>query len=137
MDEQLVQFVRSRALARCEYCRIAIALDEAPAQIDHIIPRKHGGGDEASNLALSCFSCNVHKGPNLSGLDPQSLKLTRLFNPRKDRWSRHFNERDGVILAHTAIGRTTIVVLKMNVDNRVALRWQLAQQAIYNHKTDP
>jgi 5-methylcytosine-specific restriction endonuclease McrA len=46
--------------------------DELPSQVEHIIPRKHHGGDDMGNLALACFACNNHKGPNLSGVDAQT-----------------------------------------------------------------
>ena len=29
-----------------------------------------GSLDEVDNLALACHRCNLHKGPNLSGIDP-------------------------------------------------------------------
>ncbi len=51
--------------------------------------RQHGGEDELDNLALSCHLCNSKKGPNLSGLDPDTGALTRLFHPRTDRWTDH------------------------------------------------
>src|SRR5271165_4288477 len=40
--------------------------------------------DDNDNLALACYHCNAHKGPNLSALDPESGALVRLFNPRLD-----------------------------------------------------
>ena len=58
--------------------------------IDHIIARQHGGQSERSNLALACLNCNAHKGPNISGLDPKTGRLTRLFHPRRHKWNRHF-----------------------------------------------
>jgi hypothetical protein len=71
------------------------------------VPRQHEGGDAAENLALACHHCNLHKGPNLSGLDPQTGELTRLFHPRRDRWPEHFSEHDGEVTGLTAIGRAT------------------------------
>lgn len=38
---------------RCFYCNA-----ERPLTADHIIPRAHGGGDEASNLVPACRTCN-------------------------------------------------------------------------------
>ena len=62
--------------------------DEIGFEIDHIIPRKHGGRTVTGNLALSCFWCNSFKGSDVAGLD--SRKLTPLFNPRRHLWTRHF-----------------------------------------------
>jgi len=58
--------------------------------IEHVIAKKHGGPSSLSNLALSCDHCNLHKGSDLTGIDPVTRKLTRLFNPRKDNWKTHF-----------------------------------------------
>jgi hypothetical protein len=64
----------------------------------------------------------LHKGPNLTGLDPDTGELTRLFNPRLDQWVEHF-VRDGVaIIPRTAIGRTTVWVLQLNADEMQRLR---------------
>ena len=52
--------------------------------VEHIIARRHGGGDNSENLAFACYHCNLHKGPNLSGIDQESGALVRLFNPRED-----------------------------------------------------
>src|SRR5260370_30665714 len=90
--------------------------------IEHIVARQHGGGDDSGNLALACYHCNAHKGPNLSGLDPESAALVRLFHPRQDQWDEHF-ERNGVlIVGRTAVGRTTVGLLKMNAADRRRLR---------------
>jgi hypothetical protein len=58
-----------------------------PFEIDHLIARKHGGKTIAGNLAVSCIYCNAHKGPNISGIDPKTGKLTRLYHPRRHKWS--------------------------------------------------
>lgn len=86
------------------------------------MPRKHGGGDGLSNLALACIDCNLSKGPNLTGIDPQSGAITPLFNPRRQEWSDHFAWLGRHIVGLTAAGRTTVVVLRLNSDDRVALR---------------
>jgi len=72
-------------------------------QIEHIVARSHGGSDEAENLALACRHCNLHKGPNLSGIDPESSEITRLFHPRRDEWHDHFDTRDGFVHGLTDI----------------------------------
>jgi len=122
MDDETVLSVRHRARERCEYCRLPERYYTDRFQIEHIVARSHGGGDEPDNLALACRHCNLHKGPNLSGLDPASSKLTRLFNPRTDAWDEHFTIERGIVRSLTAIGRTTAYVLNMNTDRRIALR---------------
>lgn len=85
------EFIRQRAAARCEYCRLPdIALEPEDFHVEHIIARKHGGPDETDNLAWACVFCNLYKGPNLASFDPDSGELTRLFHPRRDRWEEHF-----------------------------------------------
>jgi hypothetical protein len=40
---------------------------------EHIVVSQDGGRDDSEHLALACYHCNAHKGPNLSGLDPESV----------------------------------------------------------------
>jgi hypothetical protein len=127
MDARLRQFVRQRAKNYCEYCGLSQDSEPLPFHIEHIIPRQHRGKDSAENLALACHHCNLHKGTNLSGLDPKTEKLTRLFHPRLDDWGEHFKNRDGEIIGLSAIGRTTVNLLRMNEDGRLQLR-ESAQQ---------
>jgi 5-methylcytosine-specific restriction endonuclease McrA len=116
-------FVRQRAGNRCEYCQLH--QDDSPLaalHIEHIVPKAHGGSDHIDNLALACIDCNLFKGTNLTGIDPQSGKVTRLFHPRQDRWDGHF-DWDGIYLTgKTALGRTTIRVLHINSEDQLALR---------------
>jgi HNH endonuclease len=90
MDASLKETLRRRAGFRCEYCHLPEAIAELPFQFDHIVAAQHGGMPTEDNLAWACARCNRHKGPNLSGIDPESGKLTRLFNPRIDVWAEHF-----------------------------------------------
>jgi hypothetical protein len=114
--------VRVRADDRCEYCRIHQRHYVLTFHIEHIVARQHGGSDDTANLALACHFCNRQKGPNLAGLDPETGRLTRLFHPRRDRWSTHFQSATGHILGRTPVGRTTVHVLQMNHPERVRLR---------------
>ncbi|MEX2171039.1 MAG: HNH endonuclease [Pirellulales bacterium] len=83
MDRQTRQFVRERAGNRCEYCHLPQPLSPvAQLQIEHIVPRKHGGGDEDQNLAMACVDCNLAKSSNLAGIDPTAGQTVLLFNPR-------------------------------------------------------
>jgi len=122
MDDRLRQLVRRRAKNRCEYCQMRQDQEPLSFHIEHIIPRRHGGKDLSNNLALACHHCNLHKGTNLSGIDPRNRKITRLYHPRLDDWEDHFTKRDGEIAGRTAIGRTTVSALRMNEAGRVQLR---------------
>jgi HNH endonuclease len=126
MDAELRLFVRQRAENCCEYCRIR--QEDSPFvlfHIEHIIPKKHGGNDDRSNLALACYHCNSHKGSNLTGLDPESGNITPLFHPRQEKWEEHFELQEGMLIGRTPIGRVTVRVLSMNAAERVQLRKRL------------
>jgi len=122
MDARLRQSVRQRAAGRGEYCGLRQEQEPLAFHVEHITPRQHEGKDTEENLALAWHHCNLHKGPNLSGLDPQTGELTRLFNPRRDDWKDHFTQQGGEITGLSAIGRTTVSLLKMNEHGRSQLR---------------
>ncbi len=122
MDAALSQRVRERAGHRCEYCRLAQDHSALRFHIEHVVARQHGGTDDASNLALACPECNLRKGTNLTGVDPDTGKVTRLFNPRKDRWAGHFKRSGARMAGRTASGRTTVWLLEFNTGDR--LRWR-------------
>lgn len=91
MDVSLRVFVVERSAGRCEYCQIPQRFFTELFQIEHIVARQHRGMTIESNLAIACSRCNLHKGPNLAGIDPLSEVLVRLFNPRIDIWTEHFH----------------------------------------------
>ncbi len=123
MDASSAEFVRSRASGICEYCHVSQSYFAQLFHIEHIVAKQHRGSDNLGNLALCCPRCNLHKGPNLAGHDPETGEMVRLFNPRKDEWHRHFLESpDGLVIGTTPEGRVTAYVLNMNAENRVALR---------------
>jgi hypothetical protein len=119
--------VRERAHNACEYCNLH--QDDSPLaalHLEHVIPKVHGGTDDLGNLALACIDCNLHKGTNLTGIDPQTNEVTELFHPRQHQWDEHFELQGIYLIGKTPIGRTTIRVLNMNSDDQVALRLSLA-----------
>jgi hypothetical protein len=77
---------------------------------------------EAANLALACHHCNLHKGPNLSGIDPANGAMAPLFNPRLLAWENHFSMQGVTIIGLTPVGRATVRVLAMNKGTRLQLR---------------
>jgi hypothetical protein len=114
--------LRRRARHPCEYCQLPQSTSRLRHQIDHIIARQHGGGDALSNLALCCVHCNMHKGPNVAGIDPMTEEVVRLYHPRRDKWREHFAWREGVLIGLTSAGRATIQVLAANEPSMIAVR---------------
>lgn len=100
-------------------------------QVDHIIARKHHGTDDLANLALACYACNNHKGPNVAGVDTYTSEIVRLFHPRQDMWMDHFEWHGAVLSARTAVGRVTIDVLVINGPHRVRLRRMLILEGVF------
>lgn len=74
-----------------------------------------------------CFFCNLHKGPNLTGIDPQTGQIVPLFHPRQDVWYEHFEERGLLIVGLTPTGRVTVRVLAMNTLDRLDLRAEIRE----------
>jgi hypothetical protein len=131
MERALEKLVWERAGNRCEYCRVAQEHDRLPFEIDHIIAKKHDGPTRSGNLCLACFADNNHKGPNIAGIDPDTGKVTPLFNPRRHKWGRHFRWDGPILVGRTPIGRATIAVLEMNLDYRVAFRQGLIDEGVF------
>ena len=51
--------VLKRAKFRCELC--GVSAEEKALEVDHIVPRNHGGSDDQVNLQALCYSCNAMK----------------------------------------------------------------------------
>ena len=122
MDPANIRQAWQRANRLCEYCQLAQSQSDLTFEIDHVVARKHGGTSTPGNLALSCFRCNSFKGSNLAGLDPKTRKLTRLYHPRRHKWTRHFRWDGPHLVGRTSIGRVTILVLRINDPVRVEVR---------------
>lgn len=132
MDSALRATVRSRARFRCEYCLLPEAFAQVtPFQIEHIVARQHRGPTVLSNLALACHHDNLHKGPNLTGIDPTTRRIVPLFHPRRMKWERHFRWEGPYLIGRTPIGRATIEVLEMNHEARVELRCSLIEEGVF------
>jgi hypothetical protein len=123
--------VRHRANDTCEYCQMPQALYRSSFQPDHIIAETHGGSTTAGNLCWTCFHCNLHKGTNLSGIDPKTGKRAWLLNPRRMKWSRHFRWDGPILAGRTSVGRATIEVLKINDEDYVQTRAALMSEGLF------
>jgi hypothetical protein len=123
--------VRQRAGACCEYCQLPEAFSPARFEADHIIAVQHGGETILRNLAWTCFGGNRHKLSNLAGIDPKTRRRTWLFNPRRQKWPRHFRWEGATLLGRTPVGRATIAVLGINLSHHVALRAALIAEGVF------
>jgi len=108
--------VRQRAQGRCEYCLLAEEDAFFAHEPDHVVADKHGGANDATNLALSCLECNRHKGSDIASIDPDTGALVAHFQ----------SAGDGRIVARTPTGRVTATLLRFNAPARVEVRRELA-----------
>lgn len=131
----LAATVRQRASDRCEYCLLPQAAFRRSFHVEHIRAKQHGGMTQLENLALACWQCNLKKGPNLAGVDPETGLIAPLFHPRRDQWTDHFElciHTDSInVLGRSPTGRATVRVLGINDDIRPTLRYQLWQEGLY------
>jgi hypothetical protein len=125
VGEQQRALIEARAARRCEYCHLPVDGQVARFPIDHIIPRNAGGRTEMDNLALICPHCDGRKWAHTEGIDPISREAVRLFNPRTQAWSDHFQWsklETAIIEGKTPCRRATIARLQMNHPDMIAVR---------------
>ncbi|MEH1946947.1 HNH endonuclease [Nostoc sp.] len=116
--------IAGRANHRCEYCQAPEVVFNFPFEVEHIIPISRQGANTKANLALACRSCNLRKGTRISGTLPDSNTEVRLFHPRENQWSEHFqvDVESGKIRGMTPVGEVTVEYLAMNSSAQVAAR---------------
>lgn len=122
--------VAERARYRCSYCQTAENVTGSLFTVDHVIPESLGGRTIPENLCLACWECNRLKRDRITGLDPDSDTMVRLFNPNAQRWHEHFAwEMSGLLIVGlTPTGRATVTALQLNRVSLVNARrlWILA-----------
>jgi HNH endonuclease len=108
----------------CEYCVLPSNFSTDFFHFEHIIPVVLNGKTELENLARSCGICNNNKRDKIEHIDPLTQQIVRLYNPRQDIWTDHFqwSDDDLYIIGLTPIGRATIALLKLNRINTTNLR---------------
>lgn len=129
VSKELEAEVRRECENRCGYCLLPQELVSNKLEIEHIVPRGKGGTDDKENLCLACRECNSHKAVKTHGFDSLMAKQTKLFNPRKQNWKRHFefSEDKTEIIGKTVCGRATVSALQMNNKLQTTARkyWKL------------
>lgn len=117
MAHSLRTLVEVRAKGRCEYCRRYQELfGDTFFEVEHIMPRSQNGPTIPSNLAFACRRCNLYKGATIEDTDPETGQQARLFHPRIDTWTAHFERSSDLlkIVGRTPTGRVTVMCLKLN-----------------------
>jgi len=101
---------------RCVYCQTTQFSSGYPMVVDHIIPSSKGGATVFENLCFACHRCNEFKGSTTEVEDSLTESIVALFHPRRQQWADHFAwDATGIrVEGLTAIGRVTVIALKMN-----------------------
>lgn len=132
IPDPLRRFIKDQAGDCCEYCLIHQEDVFQIHEIDHALAEKHGGQTIEENLCLSCAECNRHKGSDIASIDFDTGEVALFFNPRRDKWSEHFQlEEDGVIKPLTPQARVTVRLLQMNSEKRILERKALMKLGRY------
>ena len=129
----LRQRVRLQARNFCEYCRSHSDLTGHDFTVDHITPLAAGGTDDFANLSLCCFWCNSFKNSQTHGVDGRQQARVQLFNPRLDTWTEHFRWSPTAtrIVGRTAVGRATVLALRLNRPTLVRARHLWARYGLH------
>lgn len=126
--------VSLRAGKKCEYCCAPERFSNFFFEVEHILPPLLGGSSDPENFALACRSCNVFKSKFITGMSETGEETGRLFNPRTDVWTEHFqlNQETFEIEGITDIGRGTIIRLRMNSERQMNARalWKMSEDVI-------
>jgi hypothetical protein len=134
ITEALRNEVARRAHYRCEYCLIHEDDIAFRPHIDHIVSRKHGGLSDIDNLAYACVICNRSKGSDVAAINDRSGEIVRLFHPRGDLWTDHFQLDGHRIRALSDAGAATAGLLRFNAPERLAERSLLQSLGSYPTK---
>ena len=124
ISSSLHRQVSEQARDLCEYCHCPAHFTNASFHCEHIRPRNAGGRTALDNLAWACPWCNGHKYTKTHAQDPYTGRRVSLFNPRRQRWSRHFawSEDFMYVVGRTMTGRATVDALHLNRPQLLNLR---------------
>lgn len=84
LPKKEVKFTRHNIFERdkntCQYC--GKHFDRRDLNLDHVIPRDHGGPTTWENIVCSCIECNTLKGNHT----PREAHMRLIRKPKKPRW---------------------------------------------------
>jgi hypothetical protein len=122
--EELRSRIEEADRGRCRYCLTSEANSGIPLTLDHLTPISKGGLTSLENVCLACRPCNEFKSDGMKVIDPVTGETVTLFNPRNQAWRDHFSWSPDAtrVEGATAVGRATVVALRMNRPMIVAAR---------------
>ncbi len=89
LPKRYIKFSRANIFLRdknkCQYCGKEFRKSEL--NLDHVVPRTHGGVSSWENVVCSCISCNRNKG----GRTPEGAGVKLIRKPRKPAWSPYYH----------------------------------------------
>lgn len=89
LPKRYIKFSRANIFLRdknkCQYCGREFKKHEL--NLDHVVPRTHGGVSSWENVVCSCISCNRDKG----GRTPKEAGVKLIRKPGKPAWSPYYH----------------------------------------------
>ncbi len=84
MPKKEVKFTRHNIFERdhntCQYC--GVLFDRSGLNLDHVIPRDHGGPTTWENIVCSCIRCNTRK----ANRTPREAGMLLVRKPKRPKW---------------------------------------------------
>ena len=90
VSRTLRETIRALYDLRCGYCGVTETATVGELEIDHFLPRSHGGKDILDNLVYACPTCNRFKGDYWPV--PEASADLMLLHPQQDAYS-HMSDR--------------------------------------------
>ncbi len=127
VSQMLRESVRALYDFRCGYCGVTETESGGQLEIDHFLPRSHGGKDTLDNLVYACPTCNRFKGDYWPVLEASPDLM--LLHPQQDDLFVHVRLLpDGRLIGLTKRGWFHIQRLRLNRAQLIELRLQRANE---------
>jgi HNH endonuclease len=84
----------------CRYC--GKRPPDTVLEVDHVVPKSGGGGDETENLVTSCFECNRGKGASSLGRVLPQVDAMDLLAATRDLMERKLT-MEGTVKARKSV----------------------------------
>jgi hypothetical protein len=129
VSQTLRESIRELYDFRCGYCGVTETESGGQLEIDHFLPRSHGGKDTVDNLVYACPTCNRLKGDYWPV--PEASPDLMLLHPQQDDLSAHIGSLpDGRLIGLTKRGWFHIQRLRLNRAQLIELRLQRAEEQL-------